>query len=299
MKKEVKFIYNPWSGGNKILSYLDNIIHEYQKKGYTITPFRLDNNVDIADAFEAGVKYEHILVAGGDGSINGVVNAMKNASIDAPIALLPVGTANDFAKLLGMSNNIPKAINQILNGTIKDVDLGMANDKYFINVLSTGLFTDISQKTPTKLKNTFGKLAYYMTSYVSSWQELPNFKKIHLNITSETIYYNGEALILFVFNGRTAGNMKFAYQSDMQDGMLDVLIIKGDNIADTLKTAFHFLTGTESKYPDGVVHFKSKELILSSNHDLKIDLDGESGPAPTMTIRCIEKAIKLIVPKSE
>lgn len=296
MKKVVKFIYNPWAGENKILSYLDNIIDAYQKKGYQISPFRIGNNA-LEDAFDDGVEYEQILVAGGDGTVNSLVNVMKKLGVNAPLAILPVGTANDLAKLIGFSSNIQTAINQILNGRVEEIDLGIANDVYFTNVLSTGLFTDISQKTPTILKNTFGKLAYYMTTSISSLQELPKFKKIHINITSDDIHFDDNSLILFVFNGRTAGNMKLAYLSDIQDGMLDVLIIKGDNIAETIKTAFHFLSGVETKYPSGVIHFKTKEIIFNSNDNIVVDLDGEAGPQTPMTIRCIEKGIKLIVPQ--
>lgn len=299
MRKEVLFIYNPYSGENKILSYLDNVIFEHQKVGYTIIPFRLSDKGDLENIFTSRKDYEYIIAAGGDGTINSVVNVIKKNGIDVPLAVLPVGTANDFAKLVGISSNIPTAIKQITSGVIKDVDLGLANDKYFVNVLSTGLFTDISQKTPTKLKNTFGKLAYYMTTSISSLQELPKFNKIHVNIESENVHFNDNALILFVFNGRTAGNVKLAYRSDYQDGMLDILIIKGENIAETMETAFHFLSGIEKNYPKGVVHFKTKEMTLNSTDNLSVDLDGELGPQVSMTIKCIEKGLKLIVPKEE
>ncbi|MFI3267749.1 MAG: YegS/Rv2252/BmrU family lipid kinase [Rikenellaceae bacterium] len=296
MKKEVLFVYNPYSGENKILGYFDTVIHEHQQRGYTIVPFRLDHDADLVNIFQYKSDYEYVIAAGGDGTINSVVNVMKKNNVNSPLAVLPVGTANDFAKLVGISSHIPTAIRQIVDGVVKEVDLGLANDKYFVNVLSIGLFTDISQKTPTALKNTFGKLAYYMTSSITSLQELPKFSKLHIDIKSDEVHYNDNALILFVFNGRTAGNFKFAYRSDIQDGKLDVLVIKGENIAETLQTAFHFMSGVESNYPKGVVHFKAKELSFNSVDNLTVDVDGEVGPRVPMEIKCVEKGLKLIVP---
>lgn len=297
MSKYVRFIYNPHSGENKILSHLDYIIEAYQSHGYTIMPYRIGAGCSIKEALVSCDNLHHILIAGGDGTINSVVNEMKSVGLDIPIATLPAGTANDFAKLMGYSSNLKYATSEILNGVVKEVDLGKADDKYFVNVLSTGLFTDISQKTPTILKNTFGKFAYYFTSYISTIQELPSFRKINVSVESAQINYNDDSLIIFVFNGRTAGNMNFAYNSDYQDGLLDVIIIRGENIAETLRAAVHFFTWQQGDYPHGVVHFKTEKLLFSSSDDLTVDIDGEPGPSTPMRIECIHKGLKIIVPK--
>lgn len=297
MCSKVRLIYNPYSGENKIVSQLDFIIDAHQKAGYILEPYRY--------TFESGKEgatagldksYHHLLIAGGDGTINTIVNQLKADNIDLPIALLPTGTANDFAHLLGYNNNLRKACIEGLNGTTHSIDLGQAGNTYFVNVLSAGLFTDVSQKTPTQLKNTFGKLAYYFTSYISSIQELPTFKKIHIKIDSKEVIFDDQTLIFFVFNGRTAGNMNFAYRSDVQDGLLDVLLIKGDNIADTIRTAFHFLTNNEKNYPKGVVHFKSRELTVYSDDNLSVDIDGEAGPTTPFKITCVKNALRVITP---
>ena len=135
----------------------------------------------------------HILIAGGDGTVNQVVNSMMRCNFKVPIAIIPAGTANDFAHVLGFPVSLEQTINMILDGEIKSVDLGVVNDTYFLNVLSAGLMTDISQKTPTLLKNTFGKLAYYM----SSIQELPHFKKINIKMDSETVSFDDTAQTSF------------------------------------------------------------------------------------------------------
>lgn len=292
--KLVKFVYNPVSGEGTILEYLDDIIGIYQKEGLNIVPFRLSHDHTACRIME-GVDsdtYHHVLIAGGDGTVNSVVNQMKKEELDIPIAVLPTGTANDFANLFGMPSGVKEACREILRGEVCNVDLGKVNDRYFINVLSSGLFTDISQKTPTLMKNTFGKLAYYF----SSVQELPNFRKIHINVVSREMVFNDNCLVFFVFNGRTAGNLRFGYLSDAQDGLLDVLILRGDNVGDTIRMIFHFLGGMGREYPHGVVHFKTKKLTVSSHDRLAVDIDGEGGITFPLEIECIEGGIKVIRP---
>ncbi len=289
----VIFFYSPHSGDNKILRYLDAIINKYQQKGLSIIPYRVTSPKIVDDVFDSTtIRPHHVLIAGGDGTVNMVVNSMMKRGFEVPIATLPAGTANDFAYVMGYPVSILLACDMILAGDIVEVDLGMVNDRYFVNVLSAGLLTDVSQKTPTILKNTFGKMAYYM----SSIQELPRFKRISITVESEETHYNDSALLFFVFNGKTAGNLPFAYNSDLNDGKFDVLIVKGSNLAETINTAFHFVSGNQTSYPKGIVYFKADSLKISCETPLHIDIDGEEGPSLPIEVKCIKGGIKVIAP---
>ena len=289
----VLFLYSPFSGDNRILNYLDLITEKYQERKFSVIPYRLTNSTDL-DYILSSTKLDvhHILIAGGDGTVNQVVNSMMRCNLKVPIAIIPAGTANDFAHVLGFPVSLEQTINMILDGEIKSVDLGVVNDTYFLNVLSAGLMTDISQKTPTLLKNTFGKLAYYM----SSIQELPHFKKINIKMDSETVSFDDTALMFFVFNGRTAGSMNIAYKSDISDGLLDILIFKGHNIVETIGTLFHFASGLETSYPRGVIYFKASSITITSEASIRLDIDGEQGPVLPVAIKCIKDGIQVIVP---
>ncbi|MDZ5001404.1 lipid kinase, partial [Clostridium perfringens] len=118
--KKVKFIYNPYSGENLILDKLDKVIKIHQNAGYTIVPYRIDKDEDVINAFNdfKDNNYYYILIAGGDGTIDNVVNAMAKSGISIPIGILPVGTANDFGKFLGMPSDIGKACKQILSSEV-------------------------------------------------------------------------------------------------------------------------------------------------------------------------------------
>lgn len=290
--KKVKFIYNPFSGEAVITKNLDTIIGKYQTKGYTIVPFRISTEQSLEDAFlDIDSSYHHILGAGGDGTINQIINIMKKKNLDIPLAILPVGTANDFAKYIGMPADIGSACDKILAGKIQEIDLGKANDKYFINVFSFGLFTDVSHKTPTHLKNTIGKLAYYLNGI----KELPSFKKLDIKVTSDEFFYEGNALIFFTFNGRTAGNINISYKSEINDGLLDVIIVKGENIRSTLSSLLAFLKLEHLEKPKDIIHFTTSDFTVEySDSSLESDIDGEVGPTSPIHISCIENGLKMI-----
>lgn len=290
--KKVKFIYNPFSGEAVVTKNLDTIIGKYQAKGYTIVPFRISTEQNLEDAFlDIDSSYHHILGAGGDGTINQIINIMKKKNLDIPLAILPVGTANDFAKYIGMPADIGSACDKILAGKIQEIDLGKANDKYFINVFSFGLFTDVSHKTPTHLKNTIGKLAYYLNGI----KELPSFKKLDIRVTSDEFFYEGNALIFFTFNGRTAGNINISYKSEINDGLLDVIIVKGENIRSTLSSLLAFLKLEHLEKPKDIIHFTTSDFTVEySDSSLESDIDGELGPTSPIHISCIENGLKMI-----
>lgn len=289
--KKVKFIYNPFSGENAIISDIDTVIKTHQKEGYIVVPHRISFDIEIDRAFEdIDDTYSYIIVAGGDGTVDTVVNYMKQNNIDLPVAILPVGTANDFAKFIGMPQDVEEACYQILRSEPKNVDIGRINDRYFINVASTGLFTDVSQKTDVNLKNTIGKLAYYLKGL----EQLPNFRKLKIKIDSKEMNFDGEMYLMLVFNGQTAGNFKLAYKASAEDGMLDVILIKAVMLKDLIGLFIRMLKGEHLEDQTGLIYFKSDNIHIECYEDIVTDIDGERGPDFPLTIQCIKGGIKIL-----
>ena len=288
--EKVKFIYNPFSGENVILSELDKVISIHQEFGYQVVPFRIEKGVTIEEALEdIDESYYYILVAGGDGTVDSLVNSMKSKNINIPIGILPVGTANDFAKFLGMPHDISTCVRQILSTDPKGVDIGQINNKYFVNVASTGLFTDVSQKTDVNLKNTIGKLAYYLKGL----EQLPNFRKLKVSLRSKEAEYDGHMYLILVFNGQTAGNFKLATRADVMDGYLDVIMFKAVSIKELIPLFIKVLRG-EHLDNSNVLYFKTNNLMVYSEEDIVTDIDGEKGPDFPLRIRCIKGGIKVL-----
>jgi diacylglycerol kinase (ATP) len=294
--KRVKFIYNPYSGENLIVNNIDRVIKIHQEHNYIIEPFRISNSADIADAFKyIDESYKYILIAGGDGTIDSVINKMKESKVDLPVAFLPVGTANDFAKYLGVPSDISKACDQILESKPKRFDLGKVNDKYFVNVASAGIFTDVSQKTDPHLKNTMGKIAYYLKGI----EEITSLKKVYMKITSPVANFQGNIYTLLIFNGQTAGNIKFTDVSQADDGLLDVVVIKEDVVKSALNNILIMAKKGLVSDMDGVLYFKTDSLTVECDEIIGTDIDGEKGPSFPLNISCERRAIKILGCKGE
>ncbi|HBC95585.1 MAG TPA: lipid kinase [Clostridium sp.] len=288
---KVKFIYNPYSGENAIMSNIDEVIRIHQKYGYELIPFRISFDVNMEDAFgDVDETYKYILVAGGDGTVDAAVNYMKKLDIDIPIAILPVGTANDFAKFIGIPGNISKACEQIINSKPKNLDLGKVNDKYFVNVASTGLFTDVSQKTDVNLKNTIGKLAYY----VKGLEQLHNLRKLKVKVKSETAFFDGDMYLMLAFNGQTAGNLNLAYKARIDDGLLDVIIVKAGVMKDIITLFIKMLRGDHLENTENLIYFKADKIQVECDEGIVTDIDGERGPDFPLTIECIKGGMKVL-----
>ncbi len=293
--KKVKLIYNSSAGQSKFRYFLDTIIEKFTKNDIEVTMFRVGENTDLEE-YILGSSTEEIygiVVAGGDGTVNRVVNIMMKNNIKVPLGVIPAGTSNDFAKHIKMPNNFSECIDKILNGKIEQVDVGLANDKYFINVCSAGLFTNTSQKVDTNLKNAVGKLSYFITGA----QEMFCFKPFEVKIETETDIFIENINLFLVFNGSSVGGMdKFTKDSSIQDGLLDIVIIKECSIPEASALVGKVLTGTH--FDDkNVIYLKEKwiNIIKTKGKADLPDVDGDEGPDFPLEIKCIEKGLDMFL----
>ena len=291
--KKVKFIYNPTSGEKRIVNEIDKIIETYQKYDYMVEPFRLSKDRPIGDAFfDINSSYDHILISGGDGTVDLILNTVKELDINIPIAILPCGTANDFAKAVNLSFNPIEAIERIVNSEPKKIDIGKVNDKYFINVASAGMFTDVSQKINPDFKNSMGKVSYYL----KGMEEAFNMREFSINVTSDEVNYSGNMYLMLIFNGKTAGNINLAYKAKVDDGLLDVIIVKKLLLPNALPLLINLLKGEhlEGYNKEEILYFKTKKLRIECEDNLITDIDGEKGPDFPLEIECIKDGIELL-----
>ena len=288
---KVKFIYNPFSGENTITTDIDSIIKVHQRYDYVVYPFRISFEQDISKAFEdVDSSVNYILIAGGDGTVDRILNYMKLHDFTQPIGIIPTGTANDFSKFIGMPFDVEEACEQILNSKAKKVDIGKMNDRYFLNVASTGLFTDVSQKTDVNLKNTIGKLAYY----VKGFEQLPNFRKLRIKVSSKEMNFDDDMYLMMIFNGQTAGNFNLAYKAELDDGLLDVIIIKAVMLRDIIGIFIKMLRAEHLEDVSGVIYFRTDKLQIDCYEDIVTDMDGERGPDFPLTITCEKESIEIL-----
>ncbi len=290
-KMKVLLIYNPYSGNGMFPKYLDLIIERFQAKGYVIRPIRGGDKrvLDYTFSHMHTEHYRQIIVAGGDGTINVVVNAMMRHNIDLPIAIFPSGTANDFAYYLDLPHDIDEMIDIALGENMSYADVAKVNEKYYINVAAMGTLVDVSQKTDPDLKYTIGAGAYY----IKGISEMKDLHPITLKITSEE--YSGEVEMYFalVMNGCSAGGFKrLATESDASDGLLDVMIFKKMPIHEIPPLFFEVLTGNHLSNKN-VIYFQTSELLLESPEDVSTDVDGEKGEKFPLRFSVLNKKLKI------
>lgn len=291
--KKVRLIYNPVAGDARFKNRLDTVIKNFQKFGYIVSPYRLMGSYDMDNALaEIDDKYSAIAISGGDGTINNVINGMKKNHIDLPIGIFPFGTSNDFAAHMGIPKNIPKCCEIIARGSIKSVDVGKVNGIYFANVCSAGLLTEVAYKTDIALKNTLGKIAYY----IKGIEEIPKFRSIPMEMKYDNKIIKDNFYLFLVLNGSSAGGFtKLAPYASVRDGLLDVVAIKESNISNILNLFIKVLKGDHVGDPN-LYHFQTDKLNILCNQSLESDIDGERGPRLPLSIEVEKGGLKVFTP---
>ncbi len=299
--KKLKLIYNPFAGDTTFKDYLDDVIKILQVDGeYEVGVYRVHHYGDIDNYIKIISKQDVdvICVSGGDGSINLVVNAMKKHNLNVPLGVFPSGTANDFASFIGIPKNPVDAAKSIVGNNIKEVDIGYAGDRYFVNVVCAGLFASISQGVDVDLKNTIGKLAYY----IKGVKALSNVKPMSATITTIIGKFEVDTYLIFIMNSSSAGGFsQLAPESSISDGMFDLVVFKSDA---PIKAASALLKTINGKHIEdkNVIYYKDNYFKIESQ-DAKdvypeIDIDGELGPSLPLEIKTLEKGLRIFMPTS-
>ena len=296
-KNKVLLIYNPKSGSGMFQSNLDKIVAKFQSRGMIVVPLRADGSVSI-ESFLSGLneaQYRKIIAAGGDGTINIVVNAMMKNDLHVPLALFPAGTANDFAHYFDIPTDIDGMLSIALEDNYMDADLGKCNDRYFVNVAAIGPVIDVSQKTDATMKNALGIVAYYLRGL----SEVKSLKPVEFTITSPQINFTGDIFFMVVMNGNSAGGFRrLGVQSSINDGLLDVIIFKEMNFMELLPLAINGLQGRHDENKN-VIYFQTPSLRIESPADMSTDVDGERGEPLPLNIEIVPRRLKINTRRSK
>jgi diacylglycerol kinase (ATP) len=291
--KKILLIYNPISGEGTFKERLDSIIEILQKFGFIVIVHRINPGEDLT-AFikKSDIMPDTILAAGGDGTIHQVVNMMFKANIeDVPLGIIPAGTSNDIARYFSIPMDPCAAAKIIGNNNISSIDLGKANDQYFVNVFSGGFIIDVPHTTSVRLKNLAGRMAYY----IKGIEKLPNIKPIHVKLLSPEMIIDEKILLFIILNGSIAGGFRNLAPASMQDGKLDILIIKPVPIPKLLSLFVKILKGEHIGDP-ALIYFKSSGPIEINCQNSCSDIDGEKGPEFPIRINIYPNKLSIYLP---
>ncbi|WP_064974882.1 diacylglycerol/lipid kinase family protein [Alistipes provencensis] len=287
--KQAVFLYNTQSGKGKVARNVEAICTVFRAYGYEITPQLIDFG---ANPFDGNEAIDLMVVAGGDGTVNYVVNAMKGKGLDIPVGVVPSGTANDFARALGMSCEPLEAARQIASGGVERVDVGCVNGLWFVNIFSFGIFTTTSQRTPDKRKHRIGKLAYI----IEGVKEFRSMHAVPLEIEADGERFDLRSLMVLIFNGETAGGFHLARRSSIKDGLFDCILLEKKNFFRSTLAMCRYLAGGQPKI---VRHLQAQTIDIRSTVNEPTDVDGQKGAEFPLHIECIAGGLRIMCEKQQ
>ena len=269
----------------------------FSEVGCELQPRPISFNRNPFDGIET---IDFVIVAGGDGTLNYVVNEMMSKGLSIPLSVIPTGTANDFAGALGMSPDAIKAARQIIDGVVENIDCGVvehfdgevSNKKYFINIFSFGIFTTTSHHTPQQLKQKMGRFAYFMEGL----KELRTMHGIPLTITTDDDTFYFPTLMGLVLNGETAGRVPLMRKANLKDGVFDCLFLRKREVF--ALSAFDMLLYVFGVKTNAVKYVRTSSLMLMTPVSDMTDIDGQKGVKFPMKATCLSGALRFVCPRS-
>lgn len=220
----------------------------------------------VSEALAAG--HRQIVAGGGDGTLRDIAEAIALADRQASLTILPLGTANDFARAAGVPLVMAEALD-LLDVTPVAVDLGEVDGKLFLNMATGGFGSQVTANTSEDLKKVLGGAAYLFTG-LSRFSEL---RAAQGELTGPDFHWHGELLALGIGNGRQAGGGHMLCPTAVaDDGLLDISILPApQEVVGTLKSLLEGGLGIDNMF----VRARLPWVELKSAQGLDINLDGE------------------------
>lgn len=256
-------------------------------------PARLPETV--REVLEDGSRYETLILGGGDGTVSSVVDFL--AHHDVTLGLLPLGTANDFARTLGIPSDVDEACEAIANGKVVDVDLGLAGNNYYVNVASVGLGVGATQALTPWAKKNIGALAYPVAAIKAFMTHEPFSARLVFPDGDHEPVEHERLLQVAVGNGRFyGGGMVVAPGSGIDDKSLDVYAIRLGRHRDLFGAARYLKSGDFIRN-ESVSQYRTTRVRLETDPPLSVNIDGELVAQTPQDFSVVENALKVLVPQ--
>ena len=233
-----------------------------------------------------------VIVGGGDGSLSGTVDDVVDK--DCVFAVLPLGTANSFARTLGLPLDLDGAVGAIATGRRRRIDLGMIDGDYFVNAAAIGLSPMIGETVPHKLKKYLGRVGYL------SWAVwcFVRFRPFRLIVEDGSGTHRIWTTEVRVFNGRFHGGVELTDTTDVDSGDIVIQAVTGRSLWRLVWDWYAKFFKLRSR-DASTTEFRGKTLRLDTRPHHRISIDGEVVARTPVTVRVAERAIEVVVPAAE
>ena len=290
MSKRFQLILNGKAAGTDVLQAA---VARQRAIGHTIEVRVTSEKGDVRRFVAETSEVDLLIVAGGDGTLNEVVHGLMDLSqVARPVlGVVPLGTANDFATGCGIPHDPDQALALCMEGKEVSIDVGKANEHWFLNAASIGFGAEITATTPPELKNLLGPAAYAVMGAILAM----NVHHYRGRLTVPDREIAGSGPVAIVGNGRQAGGgVQVTPRARVDDGLLDVLAVR-DIPALALLTAAREL---QELSPDGeyISYWQTPWAEVHTAEAIPVNLDGEPMQFSSARYEAVPRAIRLIVP---
>lgn len=296
MKKNVLFIINPKAGKGKHKCKINQVIDNFKKIKYEVDiAYTKPQYLPFHILRDYKKEIDILVCCGGDGTLNETINAIVDLNLQIDLTFLPAGTMNDFEKSINLSKRKLLKINSIDDFNNVYSDIGMFNKRCFNYVAAFGAFTEVSYSTPQKLKNVFGKLAYFIIAA----KHLFKIKSYNIKVKYDEIEIEDKFIYGAISNSKSVAGLKWFDKETVKldDGYFEILLIKRPrNLVHLIKIFYCFF---RKKYNSTCfLQTKIRNVEIESKDKIQWTLDGEDGgKAKKVIIENITKRIKYVIPK--
>lgn len=287
MQKRCRIIYNPTSGREAMKNNLVDILNILERAGYETSAYATTPEPNSAkNEAERAAKsgFNLIVAAGGDGTINEVVNGIAPLKHRPKLGIIPAGTTNDYARALKIPREDPiGAAKVIAKGQTIKMDIGEAGKNWFVNIAAGGLLTELTYGVPSQVKSLFGYLAYL----VKGAELLPQIKPIKMHLEYDGGTYDGKASMFFLALTNSIGGFEqIVPDASLDDGKFTLIVVKTSNLIEILQLITMVLNGGRHVNDPRILYVKTSKLIAKPvDEKMMINVDGEYGGDAPMTFK--------------
>ena len=295
------FLYNPNSGKGKVAKKIDYVRKKLEKKYDVVDIVETTSGADLeAKAREGALNYDVILFSGGDGTFNNVLQGVGES--DVTLGYIPSGTVNDVARSLGIPRNVKGALKVVLHGRSERIDCLRVNGAHYaMYVAAAGAFTSATYTTPQHKKKKFGRVAYA----VHALKKNMKFEVFPVRGECGGKRFESYGVLVLVMNGRSIAGFHVNRPASMQDGVLEVAIVKQvkrpncfQRFGKYFSLASLLLFGVRVRKRD-IEFLSGKEITVETDENVTWDFDGEEGIRGNARIELLSGRVNMIVPKNK
>jgi diacylglycerol kinase (ATP) len=300
---KARLIYNPTAGPRDVRRALSHARSFLRRHGWSVELQLTEKPGDALALARAAAQAgcDVAIAAGGDGTVNEAVNGLVGTQ--TALGVLPVGTGNMWAKQLGVPTytltnplRLYEAAAGLAEGTIRSVDVGQVNNRYFLCWAGIGLDAQVTTEMEPRQRRTkrLGALPYAIAAILVA----RDFKGVRTRVSLDSSTVRGRTLLILVSNIKQyAGVLSVAREARMDDGLLDVFVFKGLGFTYAVR---HLLKLVSQRYLQDpqVIHRQVRHIEVQTEWAIPVQVDGDPIGTTPVTLKVVPLALRVLVPSS-